>query len=419
MISECRFDNGMTLLTEEMPDLRSVTIGVWLRRGSRHELPELNGISHFIEHLVFKGTERRTALEIAREIDAVGGQMDAFTGKESTCFYVRVLDRHLDLALDLLSDIVLHPWFRTPDIEKERKVIFEEIRMVEDSPEELLSDMLFEERWPDHPLGRPIQGTFESVVQLERDVLKRFFQESYIPPDLVLAAAGRLDAREVEAGVRRAFEARPVLPAASNGTAPVDHPGVKVRNKTEMEQLHLCLGLQSLPQAHPDRHALRVLSNLLGGTMSSRLFQKIREDRGLAYSVYSAVSSYSDAGFQSIYAATSPKSAVEVLKIIGDELNALKAGPVGEVELQESKENLKGSVMLNLESSYSRMSSLARKEIVFGRQFTPEEILAGIDAVTAEDLQRLACQTFRRESANLVALGRMAGVDLRLENVFP
>jgi len=417
LIRECRLDNGLALLTETMPDLRSATAGVWLRRGSRHETREESGISHFIEHLVFKGTEKRSALQIAREIDAVGGQMDAFTGKETTCFYIRVLDEHLDLALDLLTDIVRHPRLAPEDIENERKVIFEEIRMVEDSPEELLFDMLYAARWGRHPLGRPIQGTLDTVAAMDRDALMKFFTGSYRPDQMVLSVAGRLDPQRVEETVRLAFEDLPGSPPAKPEQPPEDQAGVQIREKKEMEQLHLCLGLGGLRQDDPERFSLMVASNLLGGTMSSRLFQKIREERGLAYSVYSSVSSYSDSGFQSIYAATSPSSAREVLEIVSRELTQLKADLVPDQELMESKENLKGHIMLNLESSYSRMSNLARKEIAFGHQFSLEEVLAGIDRVSAEDIRHIARRTLHREEANLVALGPANGLPLSQDDL--
>ena len=408
MIQQCHLDNGLVLLTESMPDLRSVTVGVWLRRGAGHEPASINGISHFIEHLVFKGTERRTAAQIAREVDAVGGQMDAFTSKEATCFYIRVLDQHLDMALDLLTDILRHSVFDAEAIEKERMVIYEEIRMVEDSPEDLLTDMLYTARWGDHPLGRPVQGTFETVGAMDRDTLHRFFTASYTPANLVLAAAGRLDARRIEDKVVEVFAG---LPAGSGDAAPPpprDHPGVVSRDK-KMEQLHICLAVDGLSQTHEDRYALLVLNNLLGGTMSSRLFQKIREERGLAYSVYSGANSHAGSGFQVFYAATNPKTAADVLQIVGEQLHELKETPVSETELHDSRENLKGHLMLSLESSSSRMSNLARKEIVHGRQFTLEEVMASIDAVTAEDLRRLACSTFRSETATLAVLGPLDG----------
>ncbi|MFQ5719005.1 MAG: M16 family metallopeptidase [Acidobacteriota bacterium] len=411
MICERRLDNGLVLLTESMPDLRSATVGVWLRRGSRHEPGPINGISHFIEHLVFKGTERRTAADIAREIDAVGGQMDAFTSKESTCFYIRVLDLHLPLALDMLTDILRHPRFDADAIEKERKVIFEEIRMVEDSPEELLIDLLYTARWGDHPLGRPIQGTFDTVGPMDRDLLGKFFTSTYTPSNLVLSAAGHLDPEAIAAHVDGVFADLPAGSSEEPIAAPISRAGIVSRPKNEMEQLHLCLAVDGLPQTDDDRYALLVLNNLLGGTMSSRLFQKVREERGLAYSVYSGVNAHADSGFQVIYAATNPTSARDVMKVVGEELQRLKEEAVAEAELADSRENLKGNLMLSMESSSSRMSNLARKEIVHGRQFTMEEILAGIDAVTVDDMQRLARATFRAEGATLAVLGPLDGFD--------
>ncbi len=410
MIRECRLDNGLTLLSESMPDLRSVSLGVWLRQGSRHEPVEINGISHFIEHLVFKGTERRSSLEIAREIDAVGGQMDAFTAKESTCFYIRVLDQHVDLALDLLTDIVRHPRFDPEDIEKERKVIAEEIRMVEDTPEELVYDMLYNSRWAGHSLGRPIQGSLETVAGMDPSTLVEFFRGAYVPNQMVLSVAGKLDHRAMVDTVREAFAGLSQAVAPAAGGPPLDRGGLVVREKSELEQIHLAVALGGLPQVHPDRYVLMVMSNILGGTMSSRLFQKVREERGLVYTVYSGVSSYSDQGYHSIYLATRPQSVGEALKVIGGEILSLCHEEVPDRELAESKENLKGTLMLNLESTYSRMANLARNEMAFGRQFSLEEILAGIDAVQAADLLRLANETFRGADLTLAAVGPASGL---------
>jgi predicted Zn-dependent peptidase len=410
MIVERRPEHGLTLLAQEMPDLRSVTAGVWLRRGSRHERPGVNGISHFIEHLVFKGTERRSSVEIARQIDAVGGQMDAFTGKDSTCFYIRVLDRHLDLALDLLTDIVLRPLFDATEIERERKVIYEEMRMVDDSPEELLFDLLYEKRFPDHMLGRPVQGTPESIAGVDRETLRGFFTAAYRPANLIVSVAGGMRAPATLDALASAFAALPPGSAdTAEGPPPGAAPGVVLRDKPALEQLHLGLALGGLPQAHPDRHGLLVLSNLLGGTMSSRLFQKVREERGLAYSVFSSVNGHADCGFQSVYVATAPGNAQQVLDLVATELRDLKTRPVERRELEDSRENLKGGLMLNLESTSSRMTQMARHEMAFGRQFSLEETLGGIDAVTADDVQRLANATFRAAEATLAVVGPLNG----------
>ncbi|MBI1952058.1 MAG: insulinase family protein, partial [Acidobacteria bacterium] len=299
------FENGLVMITEPMRTLRSVAVGVWMKRGSRHETPEQNGISHFIEHLLFKGTETRTAQDIALTVDSVGGQMDAFTTKEYTCFYFKVLDEHLDIAVDLLADIVRHPKFVPAEIEKERKVIFEEIKMVEDTPDELVYDIFSESFWHGHPLGRPIQGTISSVTGMNLEMLARFFRDSYQPANLLVTAAGNLDHEQLAGAIRRAFEpirntAAPVAVSAPSPTATV-----VVREKKELGQLHLCLGVPCFGAPPGRRYQEYVLNTLLGGTMSSRLFQHIREERGLAYSVFSSVNSFLDSGNLLVYAATS------------------------------------------------------------------------------------------------------------------
>jgi len=409
--------NGLTILTEEMPNIRSVSLGVWLRQGSRHEQPSENGISHFIEHLLFKGTERRSASEIARTIDRIGGQCDAFTTKEYTCFYARVLDEHLPIALDLLSDIVLHPRFDPENIEKERKVIFEEIKMVEDSPDELVYDLFSGTLWGAHPLGRPIQGTVESVSALQQDELMSFFRESYYPGNVLIAAAGRLDqARFIDA----ASEAFGGMPAAGRVRAvgpPRAHPGIVTREKRDLEQMHLCLGVEAYPQGHEDRYTGYVLNTLLGGTMSSRLFQGIREERGLAYSVFSSINSFADAGYLMIYAATRPGGGHEVLDAICAELSRLKQVPIDEQELLGAKDHLKGSLMLSLESSSSRMSNLARQQLYYGKQYTLDEIIAGIEKVTASDVQALARLLLGSGEGTLAVLGNLAHMSLDPERI--
>ena len=406
------FPNRLVLVTERMPNLRSVALGVWLRKGSRHESAELNGISHFIEHLLFKGTETRTAKEIALIIDSVGGQMDAFTTKEYTCFYFKVLDQHLDVALDLLSDIIRRPKFLPEEIEKERKVIYEEIKMVDDTPDELIYDLWSAAFYAGHPLGRPIQGTIESVSRMQTAALIRFFRDAYQPASLLITAAGNLDHDRLAAGLRRAFE--PLTNGA--GTPPVTPPAgrsdVVVREKKELGQLHLCLGVPAPPMPDQRRYQLHVLNTLLGGTISSRLFQHIREERGLAYSVFSSVNGFLDTGSLLVYAAVSPETGKEVIDLISQEFRRMKESPVTEAELQMARDHLKGSLMLSLESSSARMSNLARQEVYFGRQFTLNEILEGIDQVTREDLLRLARETFEARACVLAVLGKTAGLTI-------
>jgi predicted Zn-dependent peptidase len=409
------YANGMVLLTERMPTLRSVALGVWMRKGSRHESAQENGISHFIEHLLFKGTESRTARDIALIIDSVGGQMDAFTTKEYTCFYFKVLDQHLDVAIELLSDIVRHPRFLPAEIEKERKVIFEEIKMVDDTADELVYDVWSETFYGDDPLGRPIQGTVESVGRMQPETLIRFFKESYQPANLLVTAAGNFDHDRLAASLRSAFGDLPGGELPRLGPPPGTHAGVALREKKELGQLHLCLGVPGVRMNDPRRYPEYVLNTVLGGTMSSRLFQHIREERGLVYSVFSSANSFLDTGNVIVYAATSPESAREVTELILVELRRIKDQPIGDAELQLAKDHLKGNLMLSLESSSSRMSNLARQELYFGRQFSLDEILVGIDGVTREDVASLARDLFDPARCALAVLGNTQGA--RLDSV--
>jgi len=406
------FPNGLVLATEAMPQLRSVSLGVWMKQGSRHEMAEENGISHFIEHLLFKGTETRTARDIALQIDSIGGQMDAFTTKEYTCFYFKVLDRHLDVAVDLLTDIIRNPKFLPEEIEKERKVIYEEIKMVDDTADELVYDIWSEAHYGDHPLGRPIQGTMDSVGRMRPDALTRFFRDSYRPANLLVTAAGSLDHDKLEASLGAAFAGMNGRKDLVLGPLPTARSLVTVRDKKELGQLHLCLGLPGVKMDDDRRFPLYVLNTLLGGTMSSRLFQHVREERGLAYSVYSSANSYLDTGTLLVYAATSPESGREVMDLVHAELRRLKETPVTDAELKLAKDHLTGNLMLSLESSSSRMSNLARQEIYFGRHFGLDEILNGIDAVEHRHLMDLAQELFDPERSTLAVLGNAAGTGL-------
>jgi predicted Zn-dependent peptidase len=399
------FPNGLILATETMPHLRSVSLGVWMKQGSRHETAAENGISHFIEHLLFKGTETRTARDIALIIDSIGGQMDAFTTKEYTCFYFKVLDRHLDVAVDLLTDIVRNPKFLPEEIEKERKVIYEEIKMVDDTADELVYDIWSEAHYGDHPLGRPIQGTMDSVGRMRVDALTRYFRDSYRPANMLVTAAGSLDHDRLESSLGAAFAGMAGGNGITLGPPPAARSLITVRDKKELGQMHLCLGLPGVKMDDDRRFPLYVLNTLLGGAMSSRLFQHVREERGLAYSVYSSANSYLDTGTLLVYAATSPESAREVHDLVQAELKLLKEEPVTDAELKLAKDHLKGNLMLSLESSSSRMSNLARQEIYFGRHFGLDEILAGIDAVERKHLTALAQELFIPERSTLAVLG--------------
>ena len=418
MIVKDVLDNGLTLLTERMPHVRSVAVGVWLKRGSRHETPEQTGISHFIEHMVFKGTKNRSAERIAAEVDSIGGYMDAFTAKEYASFHLKVLDEHLPLALDILGDIVLNPLFDSLEMVKEKKVIFEEINMVEDTPDDLVMELFTEAFWPDHPLGRPILGTKRSVGTFRRNDLASFFKRVYHPGNIVIAAAGNLDHERIAELVAQHFGALTNGRTPKNGHAPTARARIVTRAKKELEQVHLCLGTRSYPQAHADRYGCYILNTVLGGSMSSRLFQNVREKRGLVYSISSGVTAYSDAGIMSVYAGTSLDSVSKVLQLTLEEFRKLRGEPLPAEELRRAKDHLKGSLMLSLENTGSRMSHLARQEIYFGRQIGLDELLAGIEAVSAPDVQRIANEVLAGPVAASV-LGNLKGwrprsADLRI-----
>ena len=398
--------NGLTLITESMPEVRSVAVGVWLKRGSRHEAEEVSGVSHFIEHMVFKGTETRSAERIASEVDSIGGYMDAFTAKEYASFHLKVLDEHLPLAVEILGDVVLHPLFDPLEMAKEKKVIFEEMSMVEDTPDDLVMEIFAEAFWPAHPLGRPILGTRRTVGRFRREDLASYFARVYQPANILIAAAGHLEHGEVAALVSRHFAGLENGPTLKSSRGPAGRSSGKdgrppsvvartvTRSKKELEQVHVCLGARAHPQAHPDRYAGYLLNTVLGGSMSSRLFQNVREKRGLVYSISSGITAYSDAGLLSIYAGTSLESAPEVIRLALEEVRRLRGEPLGGEELRRAKDHIKGGLVLSLEGSGSRMNHLARQEIYFGRQIPLDEILGGIESVTAPDVQRVAAKVF-------------------------
>ena len=396
--------SGLRLVTETMPHVRSVTVGVWLTRGSRHESEAQSGIAHFVEHMLFKGTATRSARQIAQEIDSIGGQLDAFTAKEYASYYIKVLDQHLPQALDVLSDLVLRPAFLPDDIVREQSVILEEIKMVEDAPDDLVHEVFAQQCWPTHPLGRPILGLPETVSSFRQEGLRDYFGRTYVAPNLLVAAAGNLDHARLRDLVASAFADVPRGAAAAAETPPELSPGVAYRQK-DIEQSHVCLGTPAHHQAHEDRHALYVLNTILGGSMSSRLFQHIREDRGLAYAVFSNLSTFTDAGMMTVYAGCANERVAEVVDLSLAEMRELCATTVPDAELRRAKDHLKGSLMLNLESTSSRMSHLARQFIVFGRDFTLDDTLQAIEAVTADDVRRVATDVFRESGLVATVVG--------------
>jgi predicted Zn-dependent peptidase len=408
--------NGLRILTERMPHVRSVSIGVWLARGSRHEPAELGGIAHFVEHMLFKGTQARTAEDIAQTIDSVGGQMDAFTGKEYAGYYLKVLDEHLPLAVDVLSDIVMNPAFAADDIEREKKVVLEEIKMVEDTPDDLVHELFTERFWQGHPLGRPILGTPESVSSLTAEGLRAYFDETYSAPNLIVAAVGNIEHAQVRALVAKAFAALPRVSSPLVGPPPTVVPSVIIRNK-ELEQSHVCLGTAGYQQDHADRYSSYILNTVLGGSMSSRLFQNVREKRGLAYAVFSGLSSYRDAGQMTIYAGCANEAVGELIDVVIPELRRMKDEPMPDVELRRAKDHLKGSLMLNLESTSSRMSHLARQEMYFDRHFGLDETLEGVEKVTQGDVQRVARDLFADGTLSATVLGAVGDLEISRERL--
>jgi predicted Zn-dependent peptidase len=409
--------NGVRVITEAMPHVRSVSVGIWIGTGSRRETPEQNGISHFIEHMLFKGTTHRSAEDIARSVDSIGGNLDAFTAKELVCYNTKVLDQHLSLAWDVLADLVLNPLFRPEDIEKEQGVILEEIKMEADSPDYLVHEIFSSNFWKDHPLGKPILGTRETVKRFDADMVRHYYSAVYAPQNLVVTAAGNLSHEGVVALVRDHFASLPAGGATPPEPTPSTHARIALRNKKALEQVHLCLGVPSYPLPHEERFGCYVLNTLLGGGMSSRLFQNIRERQGLAYAVFSELSPYRDTGCLSIYAGTSVESARQVVESIVKEFHDLKEHPVADEELRRAKDHLKGSLMLSLESTASRMTNLARQEMYFGRFFTLDELVESIEAVTAADVLRIAQTFFDSKQIGLTVLGNLENFKIGREDL--
>ena len=412
-VQSTRLPNGIAVLTEHMPGLRSVTVGIWVRRGSRHESPELNGICHFIEHSVFKGTRRRTAREIAVETDRLGGHLDAYTTHEMTGFATKVADTSLPLAIDLLADIVAHPRFDQQDLEREQKVILEEMKMVEDTPDELLGELFNAAYFPNHPLGRPIEGTEETVSTFDHKTTVGFHAREFSYGNLVIAAAGNVEhARLVElvaeafdgcAGNAAAREKR-IVAGSPNPAAPI-----LVEQKSELEQVHLIIAAPWPSALSNDRYAASLLASVIGGGTSSRLWQKVREERGLAYSVGAGGSAFSDVGVFTIYAGTSPKQLDEVVDLSLEEMREVVKESVSEEELRIVKDQAISSILLGLESSSARASTLARQEIIHGCRISPDEVIQKIRSVTPEELKEVARTYFKSDSLSLGALGNLNG----------
>jgi predicted Zn-dependent peptidase len=404
--------NGLIVLTERMDHLRSVAMGVWVKSGSRCEPAETNGISHFVEHMLFKGTRSRTAQHIAREMDSIGGNLDAFTGKETICFNVKSLAEHVPIALDVLTDLVLNPTFAAADIERERGVILEEIKIDEDNPDVLVHELFTQSFWKDHPLGWPILGTSKTVTGLDREKLLAYHGDRFHGGNIVFSAAGNLDHDRFAEEVAAKFSGLAGGETLHELAAPAASARIVLRNKKSLEQVQICLGVPAPPITDDSRYVALILNTVLGGGMSSRLFQTIREERGMAYSIYSELSPYRDTGTLLVYAGTSAGKALEVVDLILAEFRNLKQTPLTHEELTRAKDQLKGNILLGLESSNSRMANLARQEMYFHNFFTVDEIIARIDEVEAAQVQAMAQRLFDPERIAVTLLGRLDGVKL-------
>jgi predicted Zn-dependent peptidase len=409
--------NGLTIITEKMDHIRSVSLGIWVKSGSRHEDAPVNGISHFIEHMVFKGTTSRTAEDIARQVDSIGGNMDAFTGKETVCFNMKVLDEHLPVAIDILSDLVLNPVFAPGEITRERGVILEEIKMDEDNPDYLVHELFTQNFFKDHPLGKPILGTKETVKRFDQEAILADYARKFVPGNLIISAAGNIEHAEVVDLLRKRFAD---LKPGSNGwhnSPPKISSRITLRNKKSLEQVQICLGVPSYEISNSKRYVSYVLNTLLGGGMSSRLFQNVREKQGLVYSIFSELNPFRDTGCLSVYAGTSRESAPKVVKSVLQEFRNFKEVLLSEEELKRGKDQLKGSLMLSLESSTARMSNLARQEMYYDRFVGMDEIIDRIQAVTSEDVQKSAQELFKPETIAVTVLGNLNGLKISRDSL--
>lgn len=396
--------NGIRIITKKMPYVRSVSMGVWVEVGARDETPSENGISHFIEHMIFKGTLKRSAYEIAKEFDAIGGYTNAFTSMESTCYHAKVMDTHLEKMIDMLSDIFLNSLFDDKEIERERMVILQEIGMVEDNPEELIHVLSGKTFWGDHPLGRSILGTRQNVMQLNPEIILDFFHRLYQPERIVIAAAGNLEHAKIVELIAPTFEA-----VHSGDGFPERHPP-QGRSQTsvherKLEQTHICIGTRGLPVIDRQRYAFSLMNTILGGNMSSRLFQEIREQRGLAYSIYSFVASQVDTGMFGVYAGVDPNNTLQTIELILRQMRRIKEKRVAATELHDAKEYTKGSLLLASESVDNQMFRLAQNEIHFQEHIPLHTVVEQIEGVSAEEIIHLASSLFQPEQLTMTMLG--------------
>jgi predicted Zn-dependent peptidase len=414
MVERIILENGVRVLLDPIAHLRSVSIGIWVAAGSRLEGPGERGISHFIEHMLFKGTARRSAQQIALEIDSVGGILNAFTSREYSSFFVKVMDEHLPMALDLLADLYLNATFDPQELERERGVVLQEIRMVEDSPEEHIMDLFHRVFWRGSPMAHPIQGDVRNVSRIRRDALLDRLGRHYHHREVLVSVAGRFEADPLLEIIREALQGLGTTPRWPTRKPPRPHAGLVIKER-DLEQVHVCLGTGAPSATGDDRHAYYLLNTVLGGGMSSRLFQEVREKRGLAYSVYSFVSPYADTGSLGIYLGTTRKELSQALAVVMEQMGDLAGRPLSEEELRSAREQIKGGMILGLESSDRRMGRNAKNELYFGRDVPVEEVIGDMEVVTARDVQRAAQRALRLSEMTGVILGRASGADLPSE----
>lgn len=411
MFKKTYLENGIPVVMEQVKDVRSVALGVWVKVGSRNELSEKNGISHFLEHMFFKGTQKRSARDIAVDTDSMGGDLNAFTSRESTTFYIKVLDEYFDKGIELLSDIFIHSTFPEEDIEKEKGIIKEEIKMVEDTPDDYIYDLFNQTIWGNDGIGQPILGRRETIKSFIREDLVSHTKKHYGTKGIVISCAGNFETDRLLDALNHNFSSLRKGSEPDKELQPLFNSKIKVHSK-ELSEVHLCLGVEGMPQASKDRYVLFILNTILGGGVSSRLFQEIREKRGLAYSVYSYISSYADTGVLAVYAGTGKKKVSQVIELVLKELRGL-AGILSDVDVERAKAQLKGNLILGLESTSSRMQNIARQEMYYGRYYSPSEIIKEINSISLRQVKELAEKLTSGSEVALTALGPVSENDFK------
>lgn len=404
-------DNGIQILSEKVPHVHSVAVGFWINVGSRDEPSELAGITHFIEHMLFKGTEKRTARDIAESLDAVGGQLNAFTTKEYTCYYVRVLGEFFGFAVDLVTDMLLNSRFSQEDLDRERNVILEEIKMYEDTPDELVHDVFVQTLWRGHPLGRPIIGLAEVISSLTREEILEFYQQHYVPSNIIITVVGNMEHEQVVEKVAQAMGSLKAPKCKRILYSPEPHSDISFKKK-DTEQVHICTGAPGLPLSHENIYVLQLINTILGGGISSRLFQRIREERGLVYSVFSYHSSYHDGGVFCIYLGLSRANVARAMDLVFEEIRDIQKNGVSELELQRAKDQLRGNLLLGLEHVNSRMNRLGKSQIYLGKVVSAEEVIQKIKAIDNEQVKKVSNQFLAPEKFCLASIGSWEDAEL-------